>query len=107
MHSPVRANRHPLTTITGAQRASGQTHSRARSHQDGADLRADRAQLTLFHASGCAAPMATHSITSSARAQQSEKIWRVGVLETTTAKASKRIDALKSRLEQKRQTARC
>jgi hypothetical protein len=42
MHSPVRANRHPLTTITGAQRASGQTHSRARSHQDGADLRADR-----------------------------------------------------------------
>src|SRR5207249_12014021 len=42
MHSPVRANRHPLTTITGAQRASGQTHSRARSHQDGADLCADR-----------------------------------------------------------------
>jgi uncharacterized membrane protein YphA (DoxX/SURF4 family) len=28
MHSPVRANRHPLTTITGAQRASGQTHPR-------------------------------------------------------------------------------
>src|SRR5437763_13180327 len=42
MHSPIRANRHPLTTITGAQRASGQTHSRARSHQDGADLCADR-----------------------------------------------------------------
>src|SRR5215470_2939602 len=38
-HSPMRANRCPLTTITGAQRASGQTHSRARSHQDGADLR--------------------------------------------------------------------
>jgi hypothetical protein len=31
-----------LTTITGAQRASGQTHSRARSHQDVADLCADR-----------------------------------------------------------------
>jgi hypothetical protein len=42
MLSPIRANRYPLTTITGAQRASGQTHSRARSHQDGADLRADR-----------------------------------------------------------------
>src|SRR5213080_4212761 len=42
MHSPVRANRYPLTTITGAQRASGQTHSRARSHQDVADLCADR-----------------------------------------------------------------
>src|SRR5947209_13465901 len=42
MHSPIRANRYPLTTITGAQRASGQTHSRARSHQDVADLCADR-----------------------------------------------------------------
>src|SRR5215472_5574936 len=41
MHSPIRANRYPLTTITGAQRASGQTHSRARSHQGDADLRAD------------------------------------------------------------------
>src|SRR5215831_5976127 len=47
MHSPVRANRHPLTTITGAQRASGQTHSRARSHQDVADLRADRSAAYL------------------------------------------------------------
>src|SRR6516165_2752714 len=47
MHSPVRANRYPLTTITGAQRASGQTHSRARSHQDGADLRADRSTAYL------------------------------------------------------------
>ena len=28
------------------------------------------AQLTLFHASGCAAPMATHSMTSSARASR-------------------------------------
>jgi hypothetical protein len=36
-----------LTTITGAQRASGQTHSRARSHQDGADLRADRSTAYL------------------------------------------------------------
>src|SRR6516165_9650550 len=47
MYSPVRANRHPLTTITGAQRASGQTHSRARSHQDVADLRADRSTAYL------------------------------------------------------------
>jgi hypothetical protein len=47
MHSPIRANRYPLTTITGAQRASGQTHSRARSHQDGADLRADRSTAYL------------------------------------------------------------
>src|SRR5207247_11116758 len=47
MHSPVRANRHPLTTITGAQRASGQTHSRARSHQGDADLRADRSTAYL------------------------------------------------------------
>src|SRR5262249_53582217 len=47
MHSPVRANRHPLTTITGAQRASGQTHSRARSHQDVADLPADRSTAYL------------------------------------------------------------
>src|SRR5215467_2532346 len=46
-HSPMRANRCPLTTITGAQRASGQTHSRARSHQDGADLRADRSTAYL------------------------------------------------------------
>src|SRR5215471_12179760 len=46
-HSPMRANRYPLTTITGAQRASGQTHSRARSHQDGADLRADRSTAYL------------------------------------------------------------
>jgi DNA end-binding protein Ku len=36
-----------LTTITGAQRASGQTHSRARSHQDDADLRADRSRAYL------------------------------------------------------------
>ena len=43
----MRANRCPLTTITGAQRASGQTHSRARSHQDGADLRADRSTAYL------------------------------------------------------------
>jgi hypothetical protein len=27
------SSRHPLTTITGARRTSGQTHSRARSHQ--------------------------------------------------------------------------
>ena len=47
MHSPIRANRYPLTTITGAQRASGQTHSRARSHQDDADLRADRSTTYL------------------------------------------------------------
>src|SRR5215475_6498431 len=47
MHSPIRANRYPLTTITGAQRASGQTHSRARSHQDDADLRADRSTAYL------------------------------------------------------------
>src|ERR1700752_3046130 len=47
MHSPMRANRYPLTTITGAQRASGQPHSRARSHQDGADLRADRSTAYL------------------------------------------------------------
>jgi len=47
MHSPIWANRYPLTTITGAQRASGQTHSRARSHQDGADLRADRSTAYL------------------------------------------------------------
>src|SRR6266566_640889 len=47
MHSSIRANRYPLTTITGAQRASGQTHSRARSHQDGADLRADRSTAYL------------------------------------------------------------
>ena len=46
-HSPMRANRCPLTTITGAQRASGQTHLRARSHQDGADLRADRSTAYL------------------------------------------------------------
>src|SRR5262249_32843076 len=64
-HSPMRANRYPLTTITGAQRASGQTHSRARSHQDGADLRADRSTAYLVSCiRGCAAPMATHSITS-------------------------------------------
>src|ERR1700757_741610 len=47
MHSPIRANRYPLTTITGAQRASGQTHSRARSHQDDADLRANRSTAYL------------------------------------------------------------
>src|SRR6201993_1487682 len=47
MHSPIRANRYPLTTITGAQRASGQTHSRARSHQDVADLCADRSTAYL------------------------------------------------------------
>src|SRR6266704_6991705 len=47
MHSPIWANRYPLTTITGAQRASGQTHSRARSHQDDADLRADRSTAYL------------------------------------------------------------
>src|SRR5438093_9703430 len=47
MHSPIRANRYPLTTITGTQRASGQTHSRARSHQGDADLRADRSTAYL------------------------------------------------------------
>src|SRR5215510_6852676 len=47
MHSPIWANRYPLTTITGAQRASGQTHSRARSHQDDADLRAGRSRAYL------------------------------------------------------------
>src|SRR6185503_3412045 len=47
MHSPIRANRYPLATITGAQRASGQTHSRARSHQDDADLRANRSTAYL------------------------------------------------------------
>src|SRR6516162_11881627 len=47
IHSPIRANRYPLTTITGAQRASGQTHSRARSHQGDADLRADRSTAYL------------------------------------------------------------
>src|ERR1700741_2131090 len=47
MHSPSRANRYPLTTITGAQRACGQTHSRARSHQGDADLRADRSTAYL------------------------------------------------------------
>src|SRR5215470_14074916 len=47
MHSPIRANRYPLTTITGAQRASGQTHPRARSHQGDADLRADRSTAYL------------------------------------------------------------
>jgi hypothetical protein len=47
MHSPLWANRYPLTTITGAQRASGQTHSRARAHQDDADLRADRSTAYL------------------------------------------------------------
>src|SRR5215813_10547155 len=47
MHSPIWANRYPLTTITGAQRASGQTHSRARAHQDDADLRADRSRAYL------------------------------------------------------------
>ena len=47
MHSPIRANRYPLATITGAQRASGQTHSRARSHQGDADLRADRSTAYL------------------------------------------------------------
>src|SRR6201987_5556559 len=47
MLSPIRANRYPLTTITGAQRASGQTHSRARSHQDVADLCADRSTAYL------------------------------------------------------------
>src|SRR5246127_756573 len=47
MHSPIRANRYPLTTITGAQRASGQTHSRARSHQGVADLYADRSTAYL------------------------------------------------------------
>src|SRR6187401_2129274 len=47
MHSPIRANRYPLTTITGAQRASGQTHSRARSYQGDTDLRADRSTAYL------------------------------------------------------------
>ena len=45
--APFGAKRQPLTTITGAQRASGQTHSRARSHQDGADLCADRSTAYL------------------------------------------------------------
>jgi hypothetical protein len=43
MHSPIRANRYPLTTITGAQRASGQTHSRARSTRI-----AERASASAF-----------------------------------------------------------
>src|SRR6266700_5335112 len=47
MHSPIRANRYPLTTISGSQSASGQTHSRARSHQGDADLRADRSTAYL------------------------------------------------------------
>jgi hypothetical protein len=45
--------------------SKGLQSTRARSHQDGADL-----QLTSFRAFGCAAPMATHSITSSARASR-------------------------------------
>src|SRR5262245_55844524 len=66
MHSPIRANRYPLTTITGAQRASAQPHSRARSHQDDADLRADRSTAYLV---SCIRVRSAHSITLSARAR--------------------------------------
>src|SRR5262249_53665639 len=44
------------------------------------------AQLTLFHASGCAAPMATHSITSSASASS------VGGISRPSAPSRRKVD---------------
>src|SRR6516165_2003669 len=45
---------HPLTTITGARRASGQTHSRARSHQATPTSVPTAPHPNPFHPSGCA-----------------------------------------------------
>src|SRR5262245_34422918 len=45
---------HPLTTITGARRASGQTHSRARSHQATPTSLPTAPHPNPFHPSGCA-----------------------------------------------------
>ena len=75
MHSPIWANRYPLTTITGAQRASGQTHSRARSHQDDADLRADRSTAYLV---SCIRVRSAHgnSFYSDAAQSQSNSVGR-------------------------------
>src|SRR5262245_42636863 len=44
----------PLTTITGARRASGQTHSRARSHQAPPTSVPTAPHPNPFHPSGCA-----------------------------------------------------
>src|SRR5262249_3274991 len=44
---------HPLTTITGARRASGQTHSRARSHQATPTSVPAAPHPNPFHPSGC------------------------------------------------------
>src|SRR5262245_42093406 len=44
---------HPLTTITGARRASGQTHSRARSHQATPPSVPAAPHPSPFHPSGC------------------------------------------------------
>src|SRR5262245_22138288 len=44
---------HPLTTITGARRASGQTHSRARSHQATPTSVPAAPHPSPFHPSGC------------------------------------------------------
>src|SRR5262249_26097320 len=45
---------HPSTTITGARRASGQTHSRARSHQATPTSVPTAPHPNPFHPSGCA-----------------------------------------------------
>ena len=73
MHSPIRANRYPLTTITGAQRASGQTHSRARSHQGDADLRADRSTAYLV---SCIRVRSAHGNSFDHRVREGEQFVR-------------------------------
>src|SRR5262249_47425943 len=45
---------HPLTTITGARRSSGQTHSRARSHEATPTSLPTAPHPNPFHPSGCA-----------------------------------------------------
>ena len=52
--APNLGSRHPLTTITGARRASGQTHSRARSHQATPTSVPTAPHPNPFHPSGCA-----------------------------------------------------
>ena len=52
--APNLGSRHPLTTITGARRASGQTHSRARSPQATPTSVPTAPHPNPFHPSGCA-----------------------------------------------------
>src|SRR5215831_8110319 len=56
---------HPLTTITGARRASGQTHSRARSHQATPTSVPAAPHPSPFHPSGCEGAHANYLETES------------------------------------------